>query len=183
MPQISLTGFSPLLRDNLARLLSGYELEEAQNNQLGRYPLNMENHADDAAPHIILRLTGSADTRRLNLPCRIEDLRYQLTHLAAMQPHQLAENLIFHPNTQRLQGPSGDIALTEKESALLAQLYQAGGTLISKNQLLSDIWGYDQAAQTHTLETHIYRLRGKLEEAGGFGAWLVATPEGYAFRQ
>ena len=68
-----------------------------------------------------------------------------------------AENLLIHQGTQT------DIRLTDKERLLLRFLFEAGEDGIARKQLLKDVWGYADDAETHTLETHIYRLRQKLE--------------------
>lgn len=59
--------------------------------------------------------------------------------------------------------PFGDAALTEKESAILNRLAQAGGATLSKSALLAEVWGYGPNVSTRTLETHIHRLRRKIE--------------------
>lgn len=69
------------------------------------------------------------------------------------------------------------IRLTEKETAILLHLHRAGGQPVPREILLGEVWGYSSEASTHTVETHIYRLRRKLmgdDEAGG----LLATEEG-----
>jgi hypothetical protein len=58
---------------------------------------------------------------------------------------------------------SHDPRLTEKEAAILHRLTQAGGAIISKAALLADVWGYGPNVSTRTLETHIHRLRRKIE--------------------
>lgn len=58
-----------------------------------------------------------------------------------------------------------EIKLTEKEAALLNFLFRKGKA-VDKETLLREIWGYGEGISTHTLETHIYRLRQKLEETG-----------------
>ncbi len=55
--------------------------------------------------------------------------------------------------------------LTEKEVALIEYLLRAEGKIIPREALLGDIWGYGEDINTHTLETHIYRLRAKLAES------------------
>lgn len=57
------------------------------------------------------------------------------------------------------------IRLTETEAAILAYLHRAGGRAVPREELLGEVWGYSAAVATHTLETHVYRLRRKLGEA------------------
>lgn len=69
--------------------------------------------------------------------------------------------------------------LTEKECQLLRFFYQHQGQELSKERLLREIWGYHPDAETHTLETHIYRLRQKLEEDPNVPQVLLNGKEGY----
>lgn len=68
--------------------------------------------------------------------------------------------------------------LTDKEAAILEHLHRAGG-VVPRETLLADIWGYSAAIATHTLETHIYRLRRKLEADPANAAILITEPGGY----
>ena len=68
-----------------------------------------------------------------------------------------AENLLLHKTDKQ------EIRLTDKERLVLRFLYEAGTVGITKNALLKEVWGYAENTETHTLETHIYRLRQKLE--------------------
>lgn len=68
--------------------------------------------------------------------------------------------------------------LTEKETAILAYLARAGDQAVAREELLGEVWGYSGGATTHTVETHIYRLRRKLDRGGG-GALLVTEAGGY----
>ncbi len=60
---------------------------------------------------------------------------------------------------------SGDkvIELTDKEAELINVLIKKSPDVVSKNDILSAVWGYNAGIDTHTLETHIYRLRKKLD--------------------
>lgn len=73
----------------------------------------------------------------------------------------------------------GEIALTDKEYALLLMLWQAHGSIIDRNTLLSRIWAYESGVDSHTLETHLYRLRGKCEQLSGLNIEIRAENEGY----
>lgn len=84
----------------------------------------------------------------------------------------------FHPAGRALAVPGGQrMRLTEKEAAILLRLHQAGGQVVTRQALLDDVWGYSATVATHTLETHVYRLRRKMEAAPG-GADLLRTDEG-----
>ena len=71
-----------------------------------------------------------------------------------------------------------DIRLTEKETNILKYLYRAKGKPVGRQELLEEVWGYNAAVDTHTLETHIYRLRKKIEPDSG-PQLLVTEPGGY----
>jgi len=73
---------------------------------------------------------------------------------------------------------SDPIRLTEKETALLVFLAQRNEPA-TRRDILAAIWGYDERIDTHTLETHIYQLRRKLDKDGGGDAWLVNEAGAY----
>jgi len=69
--------------------------------------------------------------------------------------------------------------LTEKEASILRFLYRAGGKAVSRETLLGEVWGYNAGVNTHTLETHIYRLRQKIERDPATATLLVTAEGGY----
>ena len=71
------------------------------------------------------------------------------------------------------------IRLTDKEAAILKFLYRAGTKVISREVLLDEVWGYNANVTTHTLETHVYRLRQKIERDPSNAVILVTEPGGY----
>ena len=71
------------------------------------------------------------------------------------------------------------IRLTEKEAAILKFLYRAGDRPVGRQVLLNEVWGYNAAVTTHTLETHIYRLRQKIEPDPTRACLLVTEGGGY----
>ncbi|MCB1532248.1 MAG: response regulator transcription factor [Alphaproteobacteria bacterium] len=75
---------------------------------------------------------------------------------------------------------SGDeIRLTEKEQHILLFLYQNGSQVTDRETLLGEVWGYADSVETHTLETHIYRLRQKIEKDPANPAILLTEDQGY----
>ena len=87
----------------------------------------------------------------------------------------------FRPSAKLLQEPVKNrrIRLTEKEAAILKYLYRAGTRPVARQVLLNEVWGYNAAVTTHTLETHIYRLRQKIEPDPGNARLLVTEGGGY----
>ena len=87
----------------------------------------------------------------------------------------------FRPAAKLLQEPLRNrrIRLTEKEAAILKFLYRAGTRPVARQVLLNEVWGYNAAVTTHTLETHIYRLRQKIEPDPSNARLLVTEGGGY----
>jgi DNA-binding response OmpR family regulator len=71
------------------------------------------------------------------------------------------------------------VRLTEKETAILRYLYHASDRAIGRSTLLGEVWGYNAGVTTHTLETHVYRLRQKIERDPANAEILVTEPGGY----
>ncbi len=88
---------------------------------------------------------------------------------------------VFRPAAKQLVEPAKNrrIRLTEKESAILKFLYRAGSKSVARQVLLNEVWGYNAAVTTHTLETHIYRLRQKIEPDPSNARLLLTEGGGY----
>ena len=71
------------------------------------------------------------------------------------------------------------VRLTEKETNILKYLYRAGGKPVARDELLNEVWGYNANVRTHTLETHIYRLRQKIEQDPSNARLLLTETGGY----
>ena len=82
-------------------------------------------------------------------------------------------------NSRLLFYEDGKLRFTEKENEIFACLINYSNNPISKQKLLKDIWKYDDQIDTHTLETHIYSLRKKLESKLGLKNFLNHLDEGY----
>ncbi len=74
------------------------------------------------------------------------------------------------------------IKLTEKEVAILKYLYRNRSRIVSKNELLQEVWGYAPDVTTHTIETHIYRLRQKVEHENADAQLIVTVEGGYQIK-
>jgi DNA-binding response OmpR family regulator len=106
---------------------------------------------------------------------------------AQLRQHEASEDAVFtigpytfRPSSKILLNPTGSkMRLTEKETAILRYLYRAGQRPVSRETLLQEVWGYNSGLTTHTLETHIYRLRQKVEKDAASPAILVTEAGGY----
>ncbi|AHJ65529.1 Two-component response regulator [Granulibacter bethesdensis CGDNIH4] len=87
---------------------------------------------------------------------------------------------IFKPAAKLLETEQNKrIRLTEKEASILKFLYRAGTKAVAREVLLNEVWGYNAAVTTHTLETHIYRLRQKIEPDPSSAQLLTTEGGGY----
>jgi len=106
---------------------------------------------------------------------------------AQLRQHEQSEDAVFaigrytfRPSAKMLiDDKGGKIRLTEKETAILKYLYRAGEKVIGRDVLLHEVWGYNSGVTTHTLETHIYRLRQKIERDPSKAELLVTEAGGY----
>jgi len=106
---------------------------------------------------------------------------------AHLRSHEQSEEAVFTvgPYTfrpsmkQLLTHDNRKVRLTEKETGILKHLYRAGGKPVLRDELLHEVWGYNANVTTHTLETHIYRLRQKIETNPGDARILLTEAGGY----
>ena len=87
-----------------------------------------------------------------------------------------AQKILEDRNTQK------KVRLTEKETNILKYLYRAGGKPVGREELLTEVWGYNSGVTTHSLETHVYRLRQKIEPEKGVLGLLVTESGGYSLQ-
>ena len=99
---------------------------------------------------------------------------------------QSGETISFGPYTLDagsldLHLKQGDrpVRLTDKEREILQALHAAQGSAVGRAELLETVWGYGANIETHTLETHIYRLRQKIEKDAANPQFLVTDEAGY----
>jgi DNA-binding response OmpR family regulator len=106
---------------------------------------------------------------------------------ASLRQHDQSEDVVFtigpytfQPAAKMLESTDGaKVRLTDKETAILKYLYRQGTKTISRDILLAEVWGYNNRVTTHTLETHIYRLRQKIERDPSNARLLVTEEGGY----
>ena len=148
-------------------------------------PIIMLTGADTEADTILGLDSGANDyvTKPFKLGVLLARIRAQL------RQHERSEDAIFNigpysfrPSAKMLIDPENDdrkIRLTEKETAILKYLFRAGENVIGRDVLLNEVWGYNSGVTTHTLETHVYRLRQKIERDPSNAELLVTEPGGY----
>jgi DNA-binding response OmpR family regulator len=106
---------------------------------------------------------------------------------AHLRSHEQSEDAVFHlgpyefrPAAKLLLDERGKkIRLTEKETNILKYLYRSGEKAVAREELLTEVWGYNAGVTTHTLETHVYRLRQKIEPDPANAKLLLTEAGGY----
>jgi DNA-binding response OmpR family regulator len=106
---------------------------------------------------------------------------------AHLRSHEASEDAVyrigpyeFRPAVRLLIDPQEKkIRLTDKEAAILRYLYRSGEKPVGRDELLREVWGYNANVTTHTLETHIYRLRQKIEPDAQSPKLLITETGGY----
>ena len=149
-----------------------------------RMPIIMLTGSDDEAD--VVRGLNAGANDYIAKPFRLAELLARLR--AQLRIYENSEDAVFtigpytfRPSAKLLQEPIKNrrIRLTEKEAAILKFLYRAGTRPVQRQVLLNEVWGYNAAVTTHTLETHIYRLRQKIEPDPANARLLVTEGGGY----
>ena len=107
---------------------------------------------------------------------------------AHLRQHEASDDAVFgvgpytfKPASKMLVNAATNkkVRLTEKEAAILKYLYRSDGQTVARDKLLAEVWGYNANVTTHTLETHVYRLRQKIEANPAKAEILLTEPGGY----
>jgi len=106
---------------------------------------------------------------------------------AQLRSHEHSEGAVFRLGSYEFRPAAKllvdetqkKIRLTEKETNILKYLYRAGEKPVSREELLAEVWGYNAGVTTHTLETHVYRLRQKIEPDPANAKLLLTEAGGY----
>ena len=120
----------------------------------------------------------------LEIPSSLKEINFVVENVAAKKTFsknssiQIKEYLL-NKNEKKLSKSNDEIVLTEKEIQLL-ELLLNNQKPISKNKILSSVWNYSSDADTHTVETHIYRLRKKINDKFSDENFIVNTKDGYS---
>ena len=161
----------------------GRELCRLIRKQGVKCPILMLTGHDTDSDTILGLNAGANDyiTKPFKFPVLLARIRAQL------RQHEQSEDAIFTlgPYTFKpavkmlLTGDNKKIRLTEKETNILKFLYRATEGVVPRDTLLHEVWGYNAGVTTHTLETHIYRLRQKIEPDPSHASLLVTESGGY----
>jgi DNA-binding response OmpR family regulator len=161
----------------------GRELCRLMRKQGVKCPIVMLTGHDTDADTILGLDAGANDyiSKPFKFPVLLARIRAQL------RTHEQSEDAVFTlgPYTFKpamkmlLTEDEKKIRLTEKETNILKYLYRANDGVVARDVLLHEVWGYNAGVTTHTLETHIYRLRQKIEPDPGQARLLVTESGGY----
>ncbi len=161
----------------------GRELCRLLRKQGVKCPVLMLTGQDSDADEILGLGAGADDyvTKPFRFPVLLARIR------ALLRSHEASEDAIFQlghytfkPAQKMLVTEDNrKIRLTEKETNILRYLYRAGDAVVPRDVLLHEVWGYNAGVTTHTLETHIYRLRQKIEPDPTNVRLLVTESGGY----
>jgi len=162
----------------------------------GREALRLMRRAGVKTPVILLTAQSGDADQILGLDSGANDYvakPFKLSVLLAriraqLRQHEQTEDAVFVLGPYRFRPAAKllldetkkkKIRLTEKETAILKYLYRAGEKAVPRETLLTEVWGYNPEVTTHTLETHVYRLRQKIEKDPAASRLLVTEPGGY----
>ena len=164
--------------------IDGRELCKVMRRAGHKMPIIMLTAADTDSDTILGLESGANDY--VAKPFRIGVLLARMR--AQLRQHEQSEDAVFsigpytfRPSAKLLVEPESNrkIRLTEKETAILKYLYRSGDKVVAREVLLDEVWGYNAGVATHTLETHIYRLRQKIERDPSDAVLLLTEPGGY----
>ena len=149
-----------------------------------RAPILMLTGADTEADTVLGLDSGANDY--IPKPFKLGDLLARIR--SQLRQHERSEDAVFaigpytfRPAAKSLSDDDAGkkVRLTDKEAAILKYLIRIGDQVIGRDVLLNEVWGYNSDVTTHTLETHVYRLRQKIERDPSNAELLVTEAGGY----
>lgn len=163
--------------------MDGREAVKIMRREGFKSPIIMLTGQDSDSDQILGLESGANDY--VTKPFRFSVLLARIR--AALRQHDQSEDVVFsigpysfQPAAKVLEAPDGGkVRLTDKETSILKYLYRQGPKTITREVLLKEVWGYNNRVTTHTLETHIYRLRQKIERDPSNARLLVTEEGGY----
>jgi DNA-binding response OmpR family regulator len=161
----------------------GHELFRLIREHGVKSPMLVLTESDTDASKVLGINAGTNDyiTKPFKFPVLLARIRAQLRQYEQSEDAILKLGpYMFNPAGKLLMTEAGNqIRLTEKETNILKFLYHTRERVIQRDTLLHEVWGYNAGVTTHTLETHIYRLRQKIETDPSNSSLLVTENGGY----
>ena len=180
--QINNNSFNIVIINSQPSKLNGHNIAKKLRTGGYKSPIIMLiTHSD--ASNVDNNLTIEANeyiTKPFKYPALLKSIELQLQQFGKSEDtqHNIG-SYVFKPNSKVLESKNKSIRLTEKENDILKFLYQNLETIVSREILLHEVWGYNSKVTTHTLETHIYRLRQKIEIDPANACFLITETGGY----
>ena len=183
--QINNNSFNIVIINSQPSKLNGHNLTKKLRAGGFKNPIIMLITQSDAS-NVDNKLTIEANEhiiKPFKYPALLKSIELQLRQFGKSKDtqHNIG-SYVFKPNSKVLESKNKSIRLTEKENDILKFLYQNLKTIVSREILLHEVWGYNSKVTTHTLETHIYRLRQKIEFDPANASFLITETGGYRLK-
>ena len=183
--QINNNSFNIVIINSQPSKLNGHNLTKKLRTGGFKNPIIMLITQSDAS-NVDNKLTIEANeyiTKPFKYPELLKSIELHLRQFERTEDTQYnLGSYLFKPNSKVLESKNKSIRLTEKENDILKFLYQNLETIVSREILLHEVWGYNSKVTTHTLETHIYRLRQKIEIDPANACFLITETGGYRLK-
>ena len=184
LSQVRQGHFDAILLDVGLPDMDGRDLCRVMRREGVRSPILMLTGMSTDTETILALDAGANDyvTKPFRLGVLLARLRAQLRQFDQSEDAMMViGSYRFRPSARLLVDESNNrkIRLTDKESSILKYLHRAGERIVSRDELLAEVWGYNAGLTTHTLETHIYRLRQKIEQDPSKAEILITETGGY----
>lgn len=184
LEQVKQAAFDVIILDVGLPDMDGRDVCRLMRKQGVKCPIIMLTGADTDADTILGLDSGANDY--ITKPFRLGVLLARIR--AHLRQHEQSEDATFTVGPYTFQpaqkmlletGTDKKVRLTDKETNIIKFLYRADGKTVGRDVLLDEVWGYNAGVTTHTLETHVYRLRQKIEPDPSNAQILVTEPGGY----
>ena len=183
--QINNNSFNIVIINSQPSKLNGHNLTKKLRTGGFKNPIIMLITQSDAS-NVDNKLTIEANEyiiKPFKYPALLKSIELQLRQFGKQKTRNIILGLMYLNQTPKiLESKNKSIRLTEKENDILKFLYQNLKTIVSREILLHEVWGYNSKVTTHTLETHIYRLRQKIEIDPANACFLITETGGYRLK-
>jgi len=183
--QVNNNSFNIVIINSQPSKLNGHNLTKKLRTSGFKNPIIMLITQSDAS-NVDNKLTIEVNEyiiKPFKYPALLKSIELQLRQFGKSEDtqHNIG-SYVFKPNSKVLESKNKSVRLTEKENDILKFLYQNLETIVSREILLHEVWGYNSKVTTHTLETHIYRLRQKIEIDPANTCFLITETGGYRLK-